>query len=517
MKHKKTFMVVLATFLAICLNAQPLSRQYCNPLPMQIAPGANASGDVTVIEHSGKYYMYCTGGGAWVSEDLLNWEYKEVKHCARIPVAPDVAEFNGRFYMSGNSCPLYVADDPLGPYELVGEWSNTGEISEGWNEAFDTHIYVDDDNQPYLFWPGRGISGIYGVKLNPEKMNEFVGKPVHLFQFNSMHKWERYGEANEYPGVAWIEGPWVIKRNGIYYLEYSASGTQWKTYAEGYYTATSPLGPYEYASNNPLLQKTEGLVTGTAHGSIVMIPGTDKWYQFYTIVLSNPPGGRRIGMDPVVFDEEGYMSVVVTDTPQPAPLAKAIDTPKSMPLTINKVRAMNALSKVSSEQFGFFGSYAVDNYSGTVWMPEEEDKEPSLLIELSPATRFDVVQLYNVDAMRIMFGGVAPRAAGFRRMRSYAEQVYKYKLEVSMDGEKFTTVVDKTANNTSRNITFDEFDPIECRFVKLTVTGWPENMPRGIIDFTVFGYPSRELPPAVATPLFNDLPADSIERQRRNR
>ena len=42
-------------------------------------------------------------------------------------------------------------------------------------------------------------------------MNEFVGKPVHLFQFNSMHKWERYGEANEYPGVAWIEGPWVIR------------------------------------------------------------------------------------------------------------------------------------------------------------------------------------------------------------------------------------------------------------------------------------------------------------------
>lgn len=128
----------------------------------------------------------------------------------------------------------------------------------------------------------------------------------------------------------------------------------------------------------------------------------------YTIVLSNPPGGRRIGMDPVVFDEEGYMSVVVTDTPQPAPLAKATDTPKSIPLTINKVRAMNALSKVSSEQFGFFGSYAVDNYSGTVWMPEEGDQAPSLLIELSPATRFDVVQLYKADGMRIMFGGVAP-------------------------------------------------------------------------------------------------------------
>lgn len=506
---KKIIILLTALTLAASLQAQPLKRQYCNPLPMEIGPGANASGDVSVIEHNGKYYMYCTGGGAWVSSDLLNWEYKEVKHVARIPVAPDVAKFNGKFYMSGNDAPLYVADDPLGPYELVGEWTNTGDISQGWNGAFDTHIFVDDDNQPYLFWPGRGISGIFGVKLNPKKLNEFVGKPVHILQFNPMHKWERYGEMNEYPGVAWIEGPWVIKRNGIYYLEYSASGTQWKTYAEGYYTAKSPLGPYEYAPNNPLLRKTEGLVTGTAHGSIVKGPD-DNWWQFYTIVLSSPPGGRRIGMDKVVFDEDGFMSVTVTDTPQPAPLAKpAADSPKSVPVTINKVRAMNALSKVSSEKFGFFGSYAVDDFSGTVWMPENYDNEPSLLIELSPATRFDVVQLFTVDGMRIMFGGVSQSQGRGGFGGGFTGQVYKYKLEVSMDGENFTTVVDKTNNTVSRSTTFDEFAPVQCRFVKLTVTEWPENTPRGIIDFTVFGYSSGEQPAAVASPLFNDLPADS--------
>ncbi len=32
---------------------------------------------------------------------------------------------------------------------------------------------------------------------------------------------------NEYSEDSLIEGPWVIKRNGIYYLQYSASGTQW--------------------------------------------------------------------------------------------------------------------------------------------------------------------------------------------------------------------------------------------------------------------------------------------------
>ena len=174
---------------------------------------------------------------------------------------------------------------------------------------------------------------------------------------------------------------------------------------------------------------------------------------------------------------------------------------------------MNALSKVSSEQFGFFGSYAVDNFSGTIWMPEEEDKEPSLLIELSPATRFDVVQLFTVDAMRIMFGGMSKSGSGRGFGRSYSDQVYKYRLEVSMDGEYFTTVLDRTDNTVSRNTVFEEFEPVECRFVKLTVTSWPEGAPRGIIDFTVFGHPSTYLPAAVATPTFSDLPKDGTERK----
>lgn len=495
MKQLSILFAALLLSSAVC--AQNTDR-YCNPLPMPIGQGGNASGDVSVLYDNGKYYMFCTGGGAWVSEDMVNWDFHSVQH---VPVAPDVVKYNGKYYMSGNDSPLYVADNPLGPYEIQGEWKNTGSVEEGWNGAFDTHIFVDDDSKPYLFWPGRGISGIYGVELDPEDLSRFKSKPVHLFSFNPQHKWECYGEMNEYPGVAWIEGPWVIKRNGTYYLEYSASGTQWKTYAEGYYTAKNPLGPYEFAPNNPLLRKTEGLVTGTAHGSIVKGPD-EQWWQFYTIVLSNPPGGRRIGMDRVVFDENGYMSVEVTDSPQKAPLSGK--ECKSVPVTINKIKAMNALSKVSSEQPGFYGAYAVDNYSGTVWKPSDEDKAPSIMVELSPATRFDVVQLFTVDGMRVLFGG-AGRGFG----RSFTAPVYQYKLEVSADGEEFTTVVDRTGNTLAKDTVFDEFDPVECRFVKLTVTAWPENTALSIIDFTVFGYPSKALPAAVATPVFNDLPLDS--------
>ena len=330
--------------LAVCVAAN--AQRYCNPLPMPIGPGGNASGDVTVLEEAGKYYMCCTGGGMWVSDNLVDWEFHAVEH---IPVAPDLVKYKGRFYLTGNTDHVYVADHPLGPYTDLGLFKNTGPVEQGWNGGFDTKIFVDDDGAPYLFWPGRGISGIYGVRLDPDDLTTFAGEPVHLFGFNPMHAWERYGEMNEYPGVAWIEGPWVIKRNGIYYLEYSASGTQWKTYAEGYYTATSPLGPYTYAPNNPLLRKTEGLVTGTAHGSIVKFQ--DEWWQFYTIVLSNPPGGRRIGMDKVTFDADGLMACAVTDTPQAAPGAAPAPA-ASLPVTINKMNAMNALSKCSSQQDG---------------------------------------------------------------------------------------------------------------------------------------------------------------------
>ena len=504
-------LIICALSLAFAVSA--FAQRYCNPLPMVIGQGGNAGGDVSVLETGGVYYMCCTGGGMWYSDDLLNWEFTHVDH---VPSAPDLVEYNGKFYLTGNSDHVYVADHPLGPYTDLGVFQNTGPVENGWNGGFDTKIFVDDDNQPYLFWPGRGISGIYGVKLDKNDMTKFDGVPTHLFGFNPMHAWERYGEANEYPTVAWIEGPWVIKRNGIYYLEYSASGTQWKSYAEGYYTATSPLGPYSYASNNPLLQKMQGLVTGTAHGSIVKMAGRDEWWQFYTIVLSNPPGGRRIGMDKVTFDADGLMYCKVTDYPQPAPGTVAREgATASIPVTINKMNAMNALSKFSSQQNGYPAAFAVDDYSGTVWMPEESDKEPSITIELSPATRFDVVQYFTVDAMRVLFTGARRRGFGAPPgTPAPALPVYKYKLEVSSDGESYVTVLDKTKNTVSKDTIFEEFAPINCRFVRFTVTEWPEG-PLGIIDFTVFGYPEGWDPPAVATPTFSNLPLDAPQTRAR--
>ena len=511
MNYKSVIILVVISSLGLTIsNAQEpkigKNARYCNPLPIETAPGGSASGDVTVIKEKGKYYMYCTGGGAWVSDDMLNWTYHRV---ANVPVAPHVVKYNGSFYMCGNDCPVYKADNPLGPFTSIGDWKNTPDVKGGWNGAFDVDIYVDDDNKPYLYYPGRGVSGIYVVPLDPNDISRFAGPVKHLFGFDNKHVWERYGEMNEYTDVAWIEGPWLQKHNGIYYLQYSASGTQWKTYAEGYYTSKSPLGPFKYASNNPLLRKTEGLVTGTAHGSIVEGPDGNLW-QFYTIVLSNPPGGRRIGMDRIMFDKNGNMSVNITDTPQWGPGVvkgtKKGDT-GSIPVTINKVRAMNALSKFSSEVSGHEAAYAVDNSSGTWWEAAATDSLPTLTVELSPATRFDVVQLFTIDGVRLMFNGgrrggsARPTAGGIQP----SPEIYKYKIEVSMDGKTYQPALDMTKNSTARNTIFEEIPPVKCRFVRLVVTNWPKQNPLGVLEFTVFGKPAESLPAAVPIPVVSKL------------
>ncbi|MDR1556546.1 MAG: family 43 glycosylhydrolase [Tannerellaceae bacterium] len=501
MKNRSIFLFFL--FLcAISIQAQkPIPGQtprYCNPLPIETGQGGQAAGDVTVIRENGTYYMYCTGGGAWISDDMLNWRFQYVEN---VPVAPHVVKYKNNFYMCGNDGPLFKADNPLGPFTKSGDWKDTPGVGQGWNGAFDVDIFIDDDGKPYLYYPGRGVSGIFVVPLDTNDLTRFAGPVKHLFGFDSNHLWERYGEMNEYPDVAWIEGPWMEKYKDTYYLQYSASGTQWKTYAEGYYTSQSPLGPFRYAPNNPLLRKTEGLVTGTAHGCIVEGPDGNLW-RFYTIVLSNPPGGRRIGMDRVRFDKEGNISVNVTDVPQWAPV-KGLDTENhpttSLPLTINKFRAMNALSKVSSEQSGHYAAYAIDNSSGTWWEPAETDSLPTLTIELSPATRFDVVQLFEIDSYRLLFNRGWTR--GFGR-GTFTPDIYQYKLEASMDGKTFTTVVDETGNTQSRNTIFGEIPVTPCRFVRLTITNRPRNTPLGVIEFTVFGQAKGSLPAQEPIPSF---------------
>ena len=67
------------------------------------------------------------------------------------------------------------------------------------------------------------------------------------------------------------EGPSILKRDGLYYLLYSANDFRSQDYAVGYATSDSPFGPLKKNSKNPLLHRVDELV-GTGHGA----PFADK-------------------------------------------------------------------------------------------------------------------------------------------------------------------------------------------------------------------------------------------------
>jgi hypothetical protein len=510
LRFSSSSLILLATALhAQSHPAVGKSKRYCNPLPLEASsrdgsPQGVSLGDVTVVREGDLYYLFGTGGGAWVSRDFIDWKYQPVEvKGGRLPVAPHVAKYNGAFYMSGNTAPLYHAPAILGPYEVLGPWLNekgepwTG-VSNGkpWTGAFDVDIFVDDDNKPYLYFPGRSTDGIYVAPLDPKNLNRFAAAPKHLFGFDSSHLWERWGDKNEYANVAWIEGPWVIKRNGTYYLEYSASGTQWITYASGVYTAKNPLGPFTYSPRNPLLRKTTGIVTGPGHGCIVKGPD-GNWWVFYTIVLANPPGGRRLGMDPVGFDAQGNMFVRgPSETPQWAP--GVVTNPAhdgdsgSIPLSVGKARAMNQRGAFSSQRPGHEAAYATDDSNGTWWEPAEDDTQPSLTIDLGSITQFENEQLFTVDSARIEFlarGGIGGRGATTAEPPPPGHPAFRYKIEVSTDGKSYSVALDKSTNSATQYTEFDEIPPVRCRYVRLTLTDWPRiaNAPLGVVEFTVFG------------------------------
>jgi putative transposase len=168
----------------------------------------------------------------------------------------------------------------------------------------------------------------------------------------------------------------------------------------------------------------------------------------------------------------------------------------SIPVSVNRaLTTRDSRGKVSSERPGHEAAYAVDNAGGTWWEPAEGDAQPSLTLDLSAGNEFDPLQLFTVDSSRILFlasgGGVGPGGAGSATPATTGPVANQYTIETSIDGSSFTKILDKTGNHVTKYIEFDELPPTRCRYVRLTMTGWPRrpNARFGIIEFTVFGTP----------------------------
>jgi len=102
--------------------------RYVNPLNIEAisqdgSPQGVSLGDPTIVRDGNRYYMFATGGGPWISDDLVNWKYAPIDPAGvPVPSAPDVVKYDGYFYMAGNGTRLYRSAKILGPYKEVGPW-----------------------------------------------------------------------------------------------------------------------------------------------------------------------------------------------------------------------------------------------------------------------------------------------------------------------------------------------------------------------------------------------------------
>ena len=105
----------------------------------------------------------------------------------------------------------------------------------------------------------------------------------------------------------YIEGAWMTKHGGRYYLQYGAPGTEFNVYANGTYVSDKPLGPFEYADYNPIAYKPGGFVEGAGHGSTFQDVYGNWWNTGTPWIGYNWTFERRINMFPTKFEADGQM------------------------------------------------------------------------------------------------------------------------------------------------------------------------------------------------------------------
>nr|WP_229077968.1 family 43 glycosylhydrolase [Bacteroides uniformis] len=477
------------------LHAQYRTTTYCNPLNLDytypfhnshLGKSYRSGADPAVVEFRGEYYMFVTRSwGYWHSKDLLNWDF----------ITPE------KWYFEGCNAPaahnykdsvLYVCGNPSGAMSILytdnpkrGDWKAVPSVL---HDLQDPALFIDDDERAYMYWGSSNRWPIRGKELDMKnKFLPIAKKPDSLlFLRPDIYGWERFGENHTSDIKPFIEGAWMTKHNGKYYLQYAAPGTQFNVYGDGVYVGKSPLGPFQYAAHNPFCYKPGGFATGAGHGSTVCGPGGIYWH-FGTIHLSiNYKFERRLCMFPTFFDEDGvmYSDTYFGDYPHYSPDQVSRQT------TSGGFRGWMLLSygkpvKASSQ----LESYPVENVTDenlkTFWVAGKNDDKQWVEIDLEEVSDVYALQLNFFDYEETGFWGRMPNLR------------QRYLVEASVDGARWRVLVDYRNSFRDAPHNYIELDqPIEARYIRYRHHYVPgKNLAMG--DIRVFGLGRGKKPATV--------------------
>ncbi len=294
---------------------------YINPVLNRDFP------DPDVLQVGDVFYAYATNSGetniqAARSTDLVTWEMlpDALPHLPAWAAqdfgwawAPDVTtRADGSTIMyhvaryEGKQCiATATSDSPEGPFEPVGEGPLICQTEQG--GSIDPATFTDDDGRRYILWKndGNAIAGITWIYIQEIESDglTLIGEPVQLLERSQ--PWE--GRL--------IEAPTLWKREGTYYLFYSANDYASPRYAVGYATADNVLGPYTKVGSEPVLKSNfgEGLL-GPGGQDLIRLSDGREWMLYHAWV----PEGRALFLSPVTW-QDGVPSILVQRAPQSAP------------------------------------------------------------------------------------------------------------------------------------------------------------------------------------------------------
>ncbi len=377
MKKLLLLLIGISFSLSVVVKAQDAhhhsaAQTFSNPLKVQF-------GDPYVLHTGDTYYMYGTGAGAdkgfaaYSSKDLVNWKaegqvyYHDNRNGWSDPKAmwdgaywaPEVYEVKGKFYLFYSAqwkenpanekenfrIGAAVADKPTGPFVDIA----TKPVFDPGYPTIDANVFFDANGKMYLYYSRVAYkhpvasevadwakkqgwyneieeSWVYGVELKPD-FSGVIGEPVLLLRppvslGDTQAEWESRSVTAKEVNRRWTEGSVTFKKDGVYYIMYSANYFGGQHYAVGYATSSTPLGPFSKAVNNPVLQKNTGkggTVTGTGHNSITYSPDGTEMFCVYHARTTNT-GDERVVFIDRMHVKDGKITVDgPTTTPQPMP------------------------------------------------------------------------------------------------------------------------------------------------------------------------------------------------------
>ena len=467
-----------------------MSKHFCNPVNIEYRFQFEDSGtgphifresaDPSLIQFKGKYWLFPSmTAGFLTSEDLVTWE----KHSYINPMpihdyAPDVRAIGEYMYFcaskGGTDCPFYRSKDPVNePFEEI----------PGSFPFWDPDMFPDDDGRLYFYWGCSNENPIWGTELDPVTLKPLM-PPVPLFNSNAaLYGYERRGDDHtELTRRPHVEGAWMTKYNGKYYLQYAFPGTEYNIYGDGVYVSDRPLGPFTPAKNNPFSYKPGGFINGAGHGSTLCDLNGDYWHISTMRISINHMFERRLGLWKAGFDADGelYCDQRYGDWPIRTD-AQPFEKPDWLLLSYGKAVTVSS---------GTGAEYVTDEDCRTWWKAAPEDKTPCVTVDLGTVGSVHAVQVNFAEEIPVESVSEQLRQARESRQRiiEAAQLSTGWLLEGSADGNVWSILADRrdaAADFTHELVELPEGMPL--RFIRLSITATAYNAPACVSGLRVFG------------------------------